>query len=92
MTNPNLNKIFLLIQPYRGYWKEISKIRRVAKSKKTQEIEHYTTKTTEENHTHIIPPSTTKISEANNHLSLIALNINGLSSPMKKTQANRLGP
>jgi hypothetical protein len=33
MTKPNLNNIFLLIQPYRGYWKENSNTRRITQEK-----------------------------------------------------------
>jgi len=43
----------------------------------------------EERHTNIIPPLTTKITRSNNHWSLIALNINGLNSLIKR-QTKRL--
>ena len=84
MEKPNLNNI----QLYR-YWKENTNTNRVTTPKKTQEIKQLTTNLNEENHTHIIPPPATKITGTNNHLSLISLNINGLSSPIK-TQTNRL--
>jgi hypothetical protein len=89
MTKPNLNNIFLLIQPYRGYWKKISNTRRVTTPKKIQEIKHFTTNPKEENHTHIIPPPATKITGTNNHLSLITQH-RWTQFPNKKTKANRL--
>jgi hypothetical protein len=89
MTKPNLNNTFLLIQPYRGYWKEISNSRRITAPKETKEIKYFTT-TQKKKIIHILPPPATKITGTNNHWSLISLNINGLSSPNKKTQAKRL--
>jgi hypothetical protein len=73
MTNPNLNSIFLLIQPYRGYWKEYSNPRRITTPRKTGEIKHFIRKPKEENHTHIIPPPTMEITGTNNYLSLISI-------------------
>jgi hypothetical protein len=67
MTNPNLNSIFLLIQPYRGYWKENFNKRRVTTSKKTHEINYFIPNLPKENQTHIILPPTTKITGTNNH-------------------------
>jgi hypothetical protein len=84
MIKPNLNNIFLLTQPYRGYWNKTSNTRRITTTKKRQEIKHFTANPKEENRTHIIPPLTTKITGTNNHLSLISLNINVLNSPVKK--------
>jgi hypothetical protein len=43
MTNPSLIILFLLIQTSRGYWNEISNIRRVTLPKKTQETKEITT-------------------------------------------------
>jgi hypothetical protein len=50
MTKPNLNNIFLLIQPYIGYKKENSNKRRLTTSKKT----YLTRKPKDENHIHMI--------------------------------------
>jgi hypothetical protein len=46
MTKPNITSILLLIQPYRGYWKENSNTRRVTTPKKIQEIKCLTNKET----------------------------------------------
>ena len=89
MTKSTLNNIFLLIQPYRRYWKEDSNTRRITIPEKTQEIDHLTTNPKEENHTHLTPTPATKITGTNNYLSLISPNNNILNSPNKKTQANR---
>jgi hypothetical protein len=35
MTQSNLNNVFLIIQPYKGYWKENSNTRRVTTPNKT---------------------------------------------------------
>jgi exonuclease III len=43
----------------------------------------------EDSHRNIIPPLTTKIIGSNNHFSLVSLNINGISSPIKR-QKNSL--
>jgi hypothetical protein len=51
MSKPNLNNIFLLMQPHRGHQNENSNTRRVTTPKKTQEINHLTAKPKE--HTHI---------------------------------------
>jgi hypothetical protein len=42
MTKPNLNNIFLLIQPCRDYWNKISSSKRVATPKETQETKQFT--------------------------------------------------
>ena len=52
--------------------------------RRKKNINHLTTKPKEENHMHRMPPTTTNISGNNNHLSLLALNINGFSSPIKR--------
>jgi hypothetical protein len=52
--------------------------------KKRQDINHLTTKPKGENYKNIMPPIKTNITETNNHLSLISLNMNGLSSPLKR--------
>jgi hypothetical protein len=85
MIKQNLNNIYLLIQPYKGYWKEIFNTRRVTTPKKTQEIKHFTTNPKEKNHTQIMPPPAIKITGTNKYLSLISLNINRLNSPIKDT-------
>jgi hypothetical protein len=82
MTKPNLNNMFLLIKPYRGYWKKISNTTRVTTPKKTQEIKHFTTNTQKDNHIYLISPPVTKIAGTNNNLFLISLTINGLNSPI----------
>jgi hypothetical protein len=51
---------------------------------KKQESNLFSTNPKEDSHTHIIPPLTTKIIGSNNHISLISLNINGLSSSIKR--------
>jgi hypothetical protein len=48
---PNLTTIFLLSQPYRGYWNENSNIRKVTITKKTQEVKHLITNPKEDTHT-----------------------------------------
>jgi len=50
-----------------------------------QEANLLTTNPKEEKHTNIIPSLTTKITGADNHWTVISLNINGLHSPNKKT-------
>jgi hypothetical protein len=51
--------------------------------KKTQEINHHTIITKEENHTQIIPPSTTNITGTKNHWYLISFNINRLKHKLR---------
>ena len=55
---------------------------------KNQETILLSTNPKEDNHTNI--KITSKISGSNNLYFLISLNINGLNSPIKKTQTNRL--
>jgi hypothetical protein len=54
---------------------------------KKQESNLLSTNPKEDSHTNI--KITSKITESNNHHSLISLNINGLNSPIKR-QTNRL--
>jgi hypothetical protein len=80
MTKPNLNNIFLLIQPYRGKLQH-------KKGNYTQEntrnyASHNKHKRRESQH--IIPPSATKITGIRNHLSLISLIMNGLNTTIKR--------
>jgi hypothetical protein len=56
--------------------------RRETTSQKKQES-NLSTNPKEDSHINIIPPLTTKITESNNHFSLISLNINGLNTPKK---------
>jgi hypothetical protein len=84
MTKSNISNIFPLIQPCRGKLKENSSASRETTPKESQEINHLTTNTKEENHRNIIPPLTTKTTGTNNHQSLIYLNINGLNPPIKR--------
>ena len=63
MTNPKLNNIFLLIQPYRGQQKQNTNRRRVTTPQQIQEIHHLTTNPKEENYTHIITTSNNKNSK-----------------------------
>ena len=51
---------------------------------KKQESNLLSTNLKEDSHTNIIPSLTTKTTGSNNHFSLISLNINGLSSPIKR--------
>jgi hypothetical protein len=46
---------------------------------KGHNIKNLTTKSKAEDHKHIKPPTKTKIPGANSHLSLMSLNINGLT-------------
>jgi hypothetical protein len=69
MTKPNLNNIFLLIEPYRRYEKESSNTRKVTTPKKTQEINYLTGKT--------------KRRESHAHSNTFN-NINGLNSSIKR--------
>ena len=75
---------------YRGYWNEIFHTRRVTIPKKTEETKQFTTNP--KDHTQIIPSTAIKIAGTNKHLSLTFLNINVLSSPVKRhrPQANEL--
>jgi len=50
---------------------------------KRQDIKHLTPKTKGENHKHIKLSTNTNITGTNSHLSLISLNINELTSPIK---------
>ena len=79
----NLHSIFLLIQLYRGYWNKITNAKRVTTPKKSQETKQITTSPKEENAKYIPSPAT-EITETNNHLSLIPLNINGLNFSIKR--------
>lgn len=54
---------------------------RVPTQKKKQDINHLTTKPKGENHIYLMLTTTTNITGANTHLSLVSLNINGLNSP-----------
>jgi len=63
---------------------ENSNTRRETTPQKKQESNLLATNPKEERDTNIIPPLTTKITGNNNHYSLISLNINGLSSPIKR--------
>lgn len=63
---------------------ENSNTGRIPTPKKKQDINHHTTKPKGENHIHIMPPTTTNTTGANNHLSLVSLNIDGLNSPIKR--------
>jgi hypothetical protein len=75
-TKPNLNNTYLLIQPYRGFWKKNSNTRRVPILKKKRAINNLTTKPKGENNINIISPTTTNITATNNNLSSLFLNIN----------------
>ena len=93
MTKPSLNNIYPKIQYYRRYLKDDSNPWMVNTPKKTQEMNNFTPAKPKEGkhthtHTHTHTHSTTtniKISEINNHCSLISPNINVLN---QKTQHN----
>jgi hypothetical protein len=57
--------------------------RKISALKKEQDIKHLTTKSKAESQKHMKLPTKTNVSGTNSHLSLISLNINGLSSPIK---------
>jgi len=63
---------------------ENSNTRRESTLYKKQECNLLAMKPKEERHTNIIPPLTTKIAGSDNHYSLIALNIDGLNSSIKR--------
>jgi hypothetical protein len=83
-TKPNSNSIYLPTLPYRASWKENSNTRKRPASKKGQDITHLIKKSKAESHKHIKPPTKINISETNNHLFLISLNINGFNSPTRR--------
>jgi hypothetical protein len=56
----------------------------VTTQKKPHKINHLTTNTKEWNHTHIVSPQITKITETDNHWYLSSLNISGHNYPMKR--------
>ena len=58
--------------------------RKISALKKEQDIKHLTTKSKAESQKHMKLPTKTNVSGTNSHLSLISLNINGLSSPIKR--------
>ena len=84
MSKPNINNIFPEIQPCEGYSIGNPNTRRETIPKKKQESNLLTTNPKEEIHTNIIPPLTTKVTGNKNDYSLISLDINGLSSPIKR--------
>jgi hypothetical protein len=49
-----------------------------------KQVSNPSTNPNEDSHTNIIPPITTKITGSNNHYSFTSLNINGLSSTIKR--------
>lgn len=57
---------------------------RVPTQKKKQDINHLTTKPKGENHIYVMLHTTTNMTGANNHLSLVSLNINGSIPPIKR--------
>ena len=65
-------KQYLPTQPYRGSWKENSNKRKIPVPKKGEDIKHLTTKSKAKSHKHIKPPTKTKISGTNSHLTLIS--------------------
>ena len=83
-TKPNLHNNFPQIQLYKGQSLENSNTSRESTPKKKQESNPLSTNSKEDSHTNIIPYLTTKITERNNHYSLISLNISGLNYPIKR--------
>jgi hypothetical protein len=83
-TRPNSNSIYLPTQPYRESWKENSNTRKIHTPKKGQDIKPLLTKSKAESCNHIKSPTKTNMLETNSNLPLISLNINGLSSSIKR--------